>query len=306
MERARRLYSNMRGLFGKGVAAWICLLLISGCVSIPEDDQLIASTGAELSRTVGAGCAERKLTVPVGAKRHAAAIDPAGFTLMTWNLHKAEDTGWRDDLERLGAGQDLLLLQEAHLTTAFRGYLEQSRHQWSMARAFDLAGAATGVLTAAEVPASNACLSRTQEPLIRLPKSVLLTRYPLDGERDDLWVANVHGVNFTLGTTHFRVQLEALAAAVESHRGPLILAGDFNNWSKRRSDILFEVAEGLGLVPLTLTEDARSRHWGAPVDFVFYRGLEVVDARSLEVSSSDHNPILVKFRLPGYPPEVKQ
>ena len=231
----------------------------------------------------------------------SAALDPAGFDLMTWNLHKAEDTGWRLDLERLGNGQDLILLQEAHLTPAFSSYLKQSSYHWSMARAFDFVGAETGVLTSAVVPSSGACLTRTLEPLIRLPKSILVTRYPLNGERDELLIANVHGVNFTLGTTHFRAQLESLAETIRPHIGPVILAGDFNSWSIRRSDVLFEITRELEMVPLMLTNDARSRHWGLPVDFVFYRGVEVVDARSLEVSSSDHNPILVTFRMPEYP-----
>ena len=303
MGYAQRLCLDTRGRCGK--LAVTCLLLVSGCIHIPEREQLIAPAGTGIGRTYGAGCTQLGLMVPTGAHQ-ADAIDPAGFRFMTWNLHKAKDRGWRDDLDRLGAGQDLLLLQEAHLTPTFRDYLEQSRYHWSMARAFDLGGAETGVLTAAEVPASSACLSRTPEPLIRLPKSVLLTRYPLDGESDDLWVANFHGVNFTLGTTHFKAQIESLAATVESHRGPLILAGDFNNWSPRRSDILFVVTRRLGLLPLTLAEDARSRHWGSPVDFVFYRGVEVAGARSLEVSSSDHNPILVTFRMPGYSREGRQ
>jgi len=283
----------------------ICALFLSGCVSVPDVDELIASAGRGTVRMQDAGCMKQR-SVPVTDPWPGTGIDPAGFGILVWNLHKGEEKGWQDDLARLSAGKDLVLLQEAHLTPSFRAALGKSRYHWSMARAFDLEGAETGVLTAAKVPASSACLKRTPEPLIRVPKSVLLTRYPLNGLGEDLWVANVHGVNFTLGTTHFRAQLEALADLAAAHRGPLILAGDFNNWSQRRSEILFEITGKMGLVSLTLADDVRSHHWGNPVDFVFYRGVEVEEAGAIRVFSSDHNPIRVKFKLPGYPRKGKQ
>lgn len=217
---------------------------------------------------------------------------------MTWNVYKAQEEGWPDDFARLSAGQDLVLLQEAHLTPPFRSILDQSRYHWSMARAFDFKGAETGVLTAGKVKASAACLERIPEPLIQVPKSTLLTRYPLYGLSDELWVANLHGVNFTLGTTRFRRQLESLASVLARHRGPLIVAGDFNNWSRRRNNVLSTVTRRLRLKPLTLTEDKRSQHLGYTVDQVFFRGVEVVEADSVEVRSSDHNPVRVKFRMP--------
>lgn len=168
-----------------------------------------------------------------------------------------------------------------------------------MTRAFDYNGAATGVLTTGRSPASGACLSRSAEPLILTPKSALLTRFPLSASGEELWVANLHGINFTLGTARFRAQLESLTGVMVSHPGPMILAGDFNDWSERRDDIVSLVAKRLHLLPVQLPGDVRSRHWGRSVDHVFYRGLEVLQADAVKVTSSDHNPILVRFRLPG-------
>jgi endonuclease/exonuclease/phosphatase (EEP) superfamily protein YafD len=240
------------------------------------------------------------------ASAQVSALDPAGFGLMTWNVYKARAGHWPEDFARLSAGQDLVLLQEAHLTRPFRSALEQEGYRWSMVRAFDYNGAEAGVLTAGRVPASGVCLSRVVEPLIRTPKSALLTRYPMANPHGELWVANLHGINFTLGTRRFREQLESLARMLETHRGPLILAGDFNNWSDRRSAILRRVTDRLRLTQLLLAEDGRSRHWGRPVDQVFYRGLDVVGAEAVAVSSSDHNPVRVRFRVPGYSLENKQ
>lgn len=83
-----------------------------------------------------------------------------------------------------------------------------------------------------------------------------------------------------------------------SHTGPMILAGDFNDWSQWRHDILSLILKRLRLEPARLTGDGRSRYWGRPVDHVFYRGLEVVQADAARVTSSDHNPVRVRFRLP--------
>jgi endonuclease/exonuclease/phosphatase (EEP) superfamily protein YafD len=83
------------------------------------------------------------------------------------------------------------------------------------------------------------------------------------------------------------------------HTGPIVLAGDFNDWSQRRNDILSLVGQRLDLIPVQLTGDARSRYWGRPVDHIYYRGLEVVQAQAVKVTSSDHNPLLVRFRLPS-------
>ncbi|BEH71455.1 hypothetical protein GBS0709_05720 [Edwardsiella tarda] len=44
------------------------------------------------------------------------------------------------------------------------------------------------------------------------------------------------------------------------------------------------------------TNDQRRTAFGRPLDFVFYRGLGVVEASVLVTQASDHNPLLVEFR----------
>ena len=276
-----------------------------GCVNVPVGDQLIEYRDSRIVKTEDVACEKRWLALPPGSKQ-VAVLDPSGFSLMTWNVYKAQGEHWSNEFARLSRDQDIVLLQEAYLTLSFRAALEQSRFQWSMVHAFDYNGAESGVLTASKAPASGACLSRVVEPLIRIPKSWLMTRYPLGRSGEELWVANLHGINFTIGTVRFRAQLESMASVLEAHRGPLILAGDFNNWNERRSGILWTIIERLKLISLTLTEDERSLHWGNPVDHVFYRGLEVVEAGALKVSSSDHNPVRVKFNVPDYSQEEQR
>jgi endonuclease/exonuclease/phosphatase (EEP) superfamily protein YafD len=219
------------------------------------------------------------------------------FGLLSWNIYKARDKAWAEDFGRLSESRDLILLQEAHLTPGFMALLAKRDYRWSMVRAFDFNGAEAGVLTASKVPPTQGCLLRTAEPLLRVPKSVLITRYGVADAPADLLVANLHGVNFSLGTEPFRRQLEAVAWVLADHSGPAILAGDFNTWSRSRREILREVTRRLGLLDLPLAQDRRSRVWGQALDHVFYRGLDVVTAESLEVSSSDHNPLRVTFRF---------
>lgn len=282
----------------KATVVFIGVLSLAGCVGFAPSDQLIAFDGAAVIRIDYASCTTRWPADPTGS-REAVGIDPTGFHLMTWNVHKAKEHDWPQDFARLSKGQDLVLIQEAHLTPLFRSVLKENGYHWVMAHAFDYEGTETGVLTAAKVEPSATCLLRIPEPLIRVPKSSLLSRYRLGGSGEELWVANLHGINFTLGTGQFRHQLESLAEVLSQHTGPLILAGDFNNWSQRRSEILGEVTRRLQLAPLALTEDNRSRHLGYSVDLIFYRGVEVIDADSVDVSSSDHNPVSVKLSVPS-------
>ena len=174
----------------------VITLALVGCVNVPLSDQLIAYRGGQMIRTGDAACSHGWQTLSSGLPP-TAALDSADFTLMSWNLFKGRNEHWSEDFMRLSGGQDIVLLQEAHLTPAFRALLERSRYRWTMTRAFDYQGAATGVLTAGRATASGACLSRLTEPLIRTPKSALVTRLPLGASREELWIANLHGINFT-------------------------------------------------------------------------------------------------------------
>jgi endonuclease/exonuclease/phosphatase (EEP) superfamily protein YafD len=283
----------------------LAIVVLSGCVSVPDADRLVVSERTGVTTFKNAACGA-PAPLLAGTQGQPGELNPTDIRLMTWNVHKARNAGWTADFLRLGTSADIFVLQEAHLTEPFTTTLDKSGFHWSMAHAFTYAGGVTGVLTASRTPASGACLTREVEPLLRLPKSALITRYSIEGSGDALLMANVHGINFSLGTARFRRQLEDVVSAVRSHEGPLILAGDFNDWSERRSEILKSLTTELRLKRLELSPDGRSRHLGKPVDHVFYRELDVVDARAVEVTSSDHNPVLVRFRVPKRNEERQQ
>lgn len=217
--------------------------------------------------------------------------------VLSWNLQKSEQAGWEADLARFAAGADLLLLQEALLTTELQRVLGDAGYDWLLAGSFNLNGRETGVLTAARVRPASACTQRAFEPLFQLPKSALVARYALPGTSELLAVANVHSINFTLGFGEYREQLEAVARELAGHRGPVILAGDFNTWNPARREVVDDVTRGLGLSPALPLTDTRKLFLGHPVDYIFVRGLEVVDAAGPEVNSSDHNPLQATLRI---------
>jgi endonuclease/exonuclease/phosphatase (EEP) superfamily protein YafD len=231
---------------------------------------------------------------------HAEFLDPAKINLLIWNTHKGQDDGWLEEFEQLSAGQDLLLLQEAYLKDELRDSLQQQTLSWNLATTFMRYRVETGVMTASQVAPASACVQRTMEPLLSLPKSTLISRYPIKGSNETLLVGNIHAVNFTLGTAAFRSQLDRLASELDDHEGPMIVAGDFNSWSQSRLSVLEEVLVEKRLMRRVAFEDKNPRAiFGHTVDHVYYRGLTVIDGRVLEAKTSDHAPIWVQFGQVG-------
>jgi endonuclease/exonuclease/phosphatase (EEP) superfamily protein YafD len=229
-------------------------------------------------------------------------LDPRRFRVLTWNVHKGDSVGWLTDLAWFGADHDVLLMQEARLSDSLRRMLRERDLHWTLAGAFRFRDVDTGVLTAARVRVDLACMLRATEPLTRVPKAAIVTRYPFAGFSTSLLVANVHAVNFTLGTSELRAQLEAVATILAGHDGPVILAGDFNTWSTARRHAVDAITQRLGLAAVSLEPDERSRFLGEPVDQIYYRGLVASGAMAIPVSSSDHNPVSAVFRLAAREP----
>jgi endonuclease/exonuclease/phosphatase (EEP) superfamily protein YafD len=282
-----------RDLLGGCVGAAL-LTLIASCATVPP---------VQLAFAVGRDGSANGRPLPCDG---APIADPAGEALpgpvlrvTSWNIHKNGDAGWDADLARFAADTDLLLLQEAALSAPLRKLLADADFDALLASSFALDGHETGVLTAARVRPANGCVQRQFEPLIRLPKSAVITRYRIEGSAETLAVANVHSINFALTLGDYREQLEAVARELSGHRGPVIVAGDFNTWNAVRVQAVDDVMKRLRLVPVLPEVDLRTRFLGQQVDHVYVRGLDVVEARAIEVRSSDHNPVVATLRLSG-------
>ncbi len=217
--------------------------------------------------------------------------------VLIWNIEKSENAGWDADLSTLGAASDLILIQEASLQARIVDALPQHLFQ-AFAAGYINRKTETGVLTLSTVEPSLHCNLTAWEPWLGTPKATNITEYPIDGLDRRLLVINVHAVNFSVGLVDFETQVKALEPLLSHHIGPLIVAGDFNTWSSNRSRSLNEFMAKHQLTPVSFAPDQRTLFWNLPLDHVYLRGLDVVEASAIEVQSSDHNPLLITVEVP--------
>ncbi len=269
------------------------LLLLHGCVVDTSQPHIV---GNALDQTIGAYDCEPAMPQKEMAMRQNG-LDPEHISVLSWNIQKNKADNWPEDFELYAEDQDIVIIQEARLDENLKDLLAQQKLNWSLNVAFLLGQKPVGVLTASKAPPNFNCGFRTSEPIIRLPKSALVSYYKINGYQHDLMVANLHGINFTLGTDTYESQLKKLQQIAVKHEGPMIVAGDFNNWNDSRKSLVEAMTETLALKSSQKHPSGRSRVFGEVIDHVFYRGLEPLYQTSDPVTSSDHNPIRIQFRL---------
>ncbi len=269
-------------------------LALANCAAVPKVSRLLTlgDDGEVVVSTT-------QLIGPAKSGSHHASatpappLDPASLELVSWNIHKTTGRDWERDLERFARENQLLLLQEVVLSEPVRKLLARQGYSWQMVGAFTLGGLERGVLIASRTaPISGRALC-TYEPLFPLAKSALITHYPLSGSKETLAVANLHGINFSLGMGRFRQQLQAVTKELSGHKGPIIFGGDFNTWTGKRYSVLEAETRKLGLVELAFAPDHRRVAFGMHLDRLFVRAFSIRTTSAPEVESSDHNPLLV-------------
>ncbi len=214
-----------------------------------------------------------------------AHVLPARFEVVCWNVHKNADPAAA--LLGLAPDADLVLLQEsASVTGGPPGY---AMMVVAFRRARDGRPAGVKTVTGVAPTSTTALLSDTREPLVRTPKSALVSTVPL-APGGSLLVANVHGVNFR-NARALAGQLEELDPLLREHTGPIIVAGDFNTWSRARHDALVDFAQQHGLESVFVGADAPR------LDAVLFRGLHPEDSSVIPSKASDHDVLRVRFSV---------
>lgn len=155
-----------------------------------------------------------------------------------------------------------------------------------------------GVATFSTLPieASTPYLSQVRELGVATRKSALLTLHRLGNER--VAVLNLHVINF-VPYRLFERELDRLCGFLRQHeKERIVVAGDFNTWSPKRRKRLEEAMRREGMERAEPVDERYvKRVLGAPLDHIYYRNLELVEAFAVSVPVSDHNPIWAKFRL---------
>lgn len=225
---------------------------------------------------------------------------PFIFDLLMWNIYKAKKMGWAGDFHGLLHGVELVMLQESVISEDIIEVFEkEDGFEWYMAKSYatKTKGIVTGVKTGAVVKALQNLYYRSpdREPFVHTPKMILASEYGLDGGEDNLLVVNVHAINFVT-SKKFKRQMAQAAGVIKGHKGPVILAGDFNSWNRVRRDFLSNLIVELKLKEADIENRPRALHIHSRYDHVFYRGLKVVSALCHNhIKSSDHAPIKIRF-----------
>jgi endonuclease/exonuclease/phosphatase (EEP) superfamily protein YafD len=274
------------------------VFILSACVSVPDKHIAISQRGDNNIIHQAGDCDNVQFENNLESEPvQKAELDSRGFKILNWNVLKGMKGGWKEDFKNLVEDKDILTVQEARLTYDMVELLREGNYNWDISTAFKYNGAEVGVLTASSLEPSFACTFRSNEPLLNIPKTAQVTLYPLSNSDESLMVVNIHSINFTIGTESFQNQLQKVESILLKHLGPVIFSGDVNTWSKKRMAILKGLSNRLGLKTVAFKNKYRTKVRGYNIDHVYYRGLTVVDARVIKVNSSDHNPMLVSFRL---------
>ena len=291
----------------KWLASSVFLAVLCGCITLTVEPRAVVSVPGGAARVMTLKCGTVDRVLQTTADNNAGdALDRRPLRLLVWNIHKQGDSGWERDLSAFAAASDVVLLQESVLQPPLPEILDDSGLRWVMASSFLLDANDIGVLSATRIAPIASCTQRVVEPLIRIPKSAVISWLPITNMRTDvrassketLAIANVHSITFELAPDVYRSQLEAVGDVLAGHRGPIIFAGDFNTWNDARDQVVAETAARLGLTELNLRVDQRAVFFGRHLDHIFIRGLQIVDVTAVPVTSSDHNPLAATLRIP--------
>ena len=230
------------------------------------------------------------------AEQPLPEITQKTFRLLVWNLHKGQDAGWQEALNRLAQGRDILLLQEVLNTQGLAAQYSLRFPTALYASAFAYLQQQSGVEILSQFAPHFYCAGSKSEPWIRIPKVGAAMSLPLPNGQA-LLLVNVHLINFEINPTSYEEQLRTLMQLISQHQGPLVLSGDFNSWNGYRAQIIRKVINEFGLEEVSFEQDHRLRFLGNPLDHIFVRGLNVLNATTEPTESSDHAPLLLEVEL---------
>lgn len=219
------------------------------------------------------------------------------FKLLNWNIYKQQKANWESNLKEWADEADFITLQEAELSPKLIQLSHQKKLFYLHNYAFKRNNLIYGVNTLSKVAPISLCATRYKEPWIWVPKTGIASTYPIKGSKQPLLLINIHAVNFTLTKEPLHEQLAPYIELIEQHKGPIIFSGDFNTWTDARlSDVEKSLIEA-GFSEVIFNEDKRLTVFGLPLDHIYFRGLKVIEAKSLATDASDHSPQRITFDL---------
>ena len=226
-------------------------------------------------------------------------IENKVLNVLIRNVHKENFTqAWLDDFNNIRKNKDIILLQES---VFYEGPIIPNvykQYRTILGESFTRQGTKTGnaTLSKYKIYEPKVIHSPDREPIIRTPKPIIISKFKLlNGKK--LLTLNIHGINF-VSYRKFKRMINKSLKSIKKHRGPVIYAGDFNTWSKRKTRFLVSSLRKLGLKWVKFRHEERVKtYFGYPLDQAFVRGLKILDADILLMNSSDHSPMVLKLEL---------
>ncbi len=225
----------------------------------------------------------------------SAAVNRQGQTsidLLVFNIQKRKNKGWDSKLwNKLINDVDLVLLQEEIL---YKG--EEFTSKGFSYDAFYLSwlndSFSTGLRTLSNFNLiySEKLISDQTEPIFGTPKLASVEIFNDLVKGQDVLIVNIHALNFKMNGAFYE-QIDQVCDHIKEHQGPLIWAGDFNTWNKRRLAYLKDKTRLLGLEHVFFDED----RFFLDLDHVFQRGFRVKKAIVLNLNISDHRPLKLEL-----------
>jgi endonuclease/exonuclease/phosphatase (EEP) superfamily protein YafD len=141
-------------------------------------------------------------------------------------------------------------------------------------------------------------LTTHRESVINTHKASLITDIVINGIK--IVIVNIHAINFKSSRVYeyeFEKIKSIIQPKINSH--PIIIAGDFNSWNKKRVKIIKDFCLEFGFKTAFLDEEHLVKSFQKySLDFILYRGLYLENATALDcVKISDHNPIVANFEV---------
>jgi len=223
------------------------------------------------------------------------------FSLLVWNIHKEnQETLFKKTLKELLTNHpsDFLLFQEVkHPKDKSYTFTEYS---YALASNIETTQNIFGVATAAKVQFNtiNTSVSSKRElGGLATHKSVLITQHSFQN-KESIYIVNLHAINF-VSLKSFTLELAKVERTLQAYSGPMIIGGDFNNWSKRRVKALEHFQKSLDLEKAAVEAPHHIKTvFSKPLDHIFYREITLIKAKALDTKKvSDHNPIYATFTI---------
>ena len=225
----------------------------------------------------------------------------SNISILNWNVHKENHSlRWLNEFNHIlnHYNPDIALFQEYKKVNSKSILTHNINFGYNYLPNISLGGNDFGLMSASKID-SNSCiglLSSSVEPIIKTPKLTLLTRYKIEDSKI-FTIINCHLINFVRFEA-FKKEIQNIEQLIKNSSGALILAGDFNTWSKKRFDLLNQICLNLGLKRVAFDENRTKKLLKRDLDHIFYRDLILNEFELLkDIKSSDHLPQLARFKF---------